>query len=61
MRDINMDLQAARWYNELILEHKLHRWDEFESWLRADPLHRQAFKELEQGLPQMMDKILQDP
>lgn len=53
-RNIDIDHQAIRWYVELKVDRKLTRRDEFESWLRADPAHREAFQSLEEGVPKMI-------
>lgn len=55
---IDIDYAATRWYNEVYIERDLSRWHEFESWLRADPRHRAAYKELEEGVPRMILKII---
>ncbi len=46
--------QANTWYVELYVEQRLDRWNEFESWLRADARHREEFKSLENDVPKLV-------
>jgi hypothetical protein len=59
-RDIHVDGQAIDWYWEIVVHRKLKRWEEFESWLRSDRRHREVFKDLEQGIPGMIRKIINE-
>lgn len=57
-RNIDIDLETTHWFMEVKVHCNLTRWDEFESWLRADPRHRAAFKEMEQRLPELLYKLI---
>jgi ferric-dicitrate binding protein FerR (iron transport regulator) len=57
-RDIKITGDAINWCLEIEICKDLTRWEEFESWLRADARHREAYKKEHRDMPPFVRAVV---